>query len=68
MSWNRIDHVTPPVGRPVLVRTVEGDSPQVAFLTPEGIWYAGGALVQSSATILGATPTEWCEPQGEDKL
>ena len=68
MGWNQIDQVAPPVGRPVFVRTVEGDETIVAFLSPERIWYAGGALVQSSATLLGATPTEWCEPTGDASL
>ena len=68
MSWSRIDQNNPPIGRPLLVRTVEGDTPVVAFLSAEKIWYAGGALVQSSMTILGATPTEWCEPDGDASL
>ena len=68
MSWQKIADAPPPVGRPVLVRTVETDQRTIAFLGPDGIWYEGGALVQSSATVLGATPTEWCEPEGEDKL
>jgi hypothetical protein len=68
MAWNMIDRVAPPIGRPVMVRTTGGGEPAVAFLAPDGIWYAGGALVQSSATILAATPTEWCEPTGEDRL
>lgn len=68
MGWSRIDQVSPPVGRPVLVRTIEGDEPVVAFLSPEKIWYVGGAMVQSSMTVLGATPTEWCEPTGDQSL
>ena len=68
MAWNRIDQVGPPIGRPVLVRTVEGEEAIVAFLGPDGIWYTGGALVQSSMTVLGATPTAWCEPEGEAGL
>ena len=68
MAWKRIDEVGPPVGRPVLVRTVEEEEASIAFLSPEGIWYAGGALVQSSMTVLGATPTEWCEPRGDAGL
>ena len=68
MAWTRIDLDEPPIGRPILVRTVEGDEPIVAFLSPEKIWYAGGALVQSSMTVLGATPTDWCEPDGEATL
>ena len=58
MSWKRVDQHAPPIGRPVLVRTKEDSEPTIAFLSPEQIWYAGGALVQSSATLLGATPTE----------
>lgn len=68
MGWTRIDQIIPPIGRPILVRTVEGDQPIVAFLSQESIWYAGGALVQSSATLLGATPVEWCEPDGDMRL
>ena len=68
MAWSRIDEDSPPVGRPVLVRTVESGEPVVAFLSPEGVWYSGGALVQNSTTLLGATPTEWCEPDGEESL
>jgi hypothetical protein len=58
----------PPTGRPVLVRTVEADEPTVAFFGPDGVWYEGGALVQSSSTLLAAVPTEWCEPTGDDSL
>ena len=68
MGWNKVELVAPPIGRPVLVRTVETDAPVIAFLGPDTVWYAGGALVQSSATILGATPIEWCEPDGDDSL
>ena len=68
MPWQNIVDAPPPVGRPVLARTVETDQRTIAFLGPDGIWYEGGALVQSSATVLGATPTAWCEPEGEDKL
>ncbi len=68
MAWQKIDAATVPINRPVLVRTVEGDEPVVAFLSAERIWYAGGAMVQNSSTLLGATPVEWCEPQGEDRL
>jgi hypothetical protein len=57
-----------PLERPVLVRTKEDDEPIIAFLSSEKIWYAGGALVQSSMTVLGATPTEWCEPSGDAAL
>ncbi len=58
----------PPVGRPVLVRIAECDESVVAFLGPDGVWYEGGALVQSSTTVLAAVPTEWCEPHGADRL
>ena len=58
MGWSRIDQVRPPEGRPVLVRKVEGEDPVVAFLSGEMVWYAGGALVQNSSTLLGAVPTE----------
>jgi hypothetical protein len=68
MAWNRIDSVPPPAGRPLLVRTVEAEEPEIAFLGPDGIWYSGGALVQSAATVLAAIPTEWCEPTGEASL
>lgn len=68
MGWSKIAQLAPPVGRPILVRTVEKDSPVVAFLSPDRIWYAGGALVQSSMTLLGATPIEWCEPDGAETL
>jgi hypothetical protein len=68
MGWRRIDTAAPPLGQPVLVRTTENEEPITAFLSPEKIWYAGGALVQSSMTVLGATPTEWCEPEGDAAL
>ena len=68
MSWCKIDQARPPIGRPVLVRTVEDEKPTIAFLGPDGLWYSGGALVQSSTTLLGATPTDWCEPDGEAAL
>lgn len=68
MPWSKVDTATIPVNTPVLVRTVEDAEPIVAFLSAERIWYAGGALVQNSSTLLGATPTEWCEPDGEDRL
>jgi len=68
MAWRRVEQGGVPVNRPILVRTIEGDAPVVAFLSNEQIWYSGGALVQNSTTVLGATPTEWCEPQGEDRL
>lgn len=68
MDWRKIDEASVPINRPVLVRTIEDDLPIVAFLSAEKIWYAGGALVQNSMTLLGATPVEWCEPDGEDRL
>jgi hypothetical protein len=68
MGWHNVDEVAPPIGRPVFVHTVEADGPVIAFLSPERIWYAGGALVQSSTTLLGGTPAQWCEPQGDDSL
>ena len=68
MAWMELSQATPPFGRPVLVRTVEAADPIVAFLSPERIWYAGGALVQASTTVLGATPVQWCEPDGEATL
>ena len=68
MGWNRTDDVGPPIDRPVLIRTREGEEPVVAFLSKDNVWYAGGALVQNSTTLLAATPTEWCEPGGDDRL
>lgn len=68
MSWRKIDQGSVPINRPVLVRTVEDDEPIAAFLSSEKIWYAGGALVQNSSTLLGLTPIEWCEPEGEQRL
>jgi hypothetical protein len=58
MGWCKIGGSSPPIRRPLMVRTIEGDAPVVAFLSPEKIWYAGGALVQCSMTLLGATPPE----------
>jgi hypothetical protein len=68
MSWNRISNIGAPVGRPVWVRTVEDEGAIVAFLGPDGVWYAGGALVQNSANLLIATPIEWCEPEDDQSL
>ena len=68
MGWKKISEVKPPIGRPVLVRTAEGDNSIVAFLAADCVWYAGGALVQSAATLLRATPTEWCEPIADQAL
>lgn len=68
MGWSKIGETVVPINRPVLVRTAEDDEPVVAFLSAEKIWYSGGALVQNSMTLLGATPMEWGEPQGLDSL
>lgn len=68
MGWHKIDMVPPPVGRPILVRTAESSEPVIAFVSQEGVWYAGGALVQSVGTLLAATPVEWCEPEGNASL
>jgi hypothetical protein len=62
MGWKRIDEVTPPIARPILVRTLAYAKPSVALPGNDGVWYAGGAIIISSSTQLGATPTEWCEP------
>ena len=50
------------------MRTADDDQPIVAFLSPDEIWYTGSALIQSSMTLLGATPIAWCEPDGGDSL
>ena len=68
MTWRGVKEAGVPTGRPVLVRTAEGEEPIVAFLSAEGLWYSGGALVQNSTTLLGATPIEWCEPEGPERL
>jgi hypothetical protein len=68
VGWNKISRITPPIGRPVWVRTAEDDAAIVAFLAPDGVWYEGGALVQNSSSLLAATPLEWCEPQGDQSL
>jgi hypothetical protein len=68
MTWQRIDAIPPPVGRPLWVRTAESDGAVVAFLGSDDVWYEGGALVQSAATLLAATPVEWCEPDGRERL
>ncbi len=68
MAWCRIDSVAPPIGRPFLVRTADRERPVIAFLGADNVWYEGGALVQNSMTVLVATPTDWCEPDGEDAL
>jgi hypothetical protein len=68
MGWQALADVTPPVGRPLLGRIAESDEPVVAFLAADGVWYSGGALVQSAGTLLSATPLAWREPGGEDAL
>lgn len=68
MAWAEIANTPPPIGRPVLVRTIETDEPVIAFLSNDNIWYEGGALVQTAGTILAATPTQWCEPHGDAAL
>lgn len=68
MSWNRISSRPPPIGRPVWIRTAEDDTPIIAFLGSDGVWYAGGALVQNSTNILAGSPVEWCEPDGDQTL
>jgi hypothetical protein len=68
MPWQRVREVSPPIDRPVLIRTTEDEDPVIAFLTADNVWYSGGALVQNSVTVLGAIPTEWCEPDGEERL
>jgi hypothetical protein len=68
MSWSKVDRSEVPINRPILVRTVESDEPIIAFLSAEKVWYSGGALVQNSTTLLAATPTEWCEPEGSHSL
>ena len=52
----------------MLIRTAEDAEGIVAFMSRDGIWYSGGALVQNSMNVLGVVPTEWCEPQGEKRL
>jgi hypothetical protein len=68
VGWQKISEVSPPVERPIMVRTAESGVPLVAFLTGDGVWHTGGALVQTAGTILAATPTEWCEPTGDEAL
>jgi hypothetical protein len=68
MAWQNVWEVDPPVARPVLVRTTGDEEPVIAFMSAEKIWYLGGALVQNSGTVLAANPTEWCEPDGEERL
>ena len=68
MSWRTIAGSEVPTNRPVLVRTDASPDLIIAFLSTDGIWYSGGALVQNSSTLLGAAPTEWCEPKGDEQL
>lgn len=68
MTWRSVEKAGLPINRPVLVRTAGDLEPIVAFLSAEGLWYSGGALVQNSTTLLGAIPTEWCEPEGSERL
>lgn len=68
MAWQKIRESNPPMNRPVLIRTTDNEEPVIAFLSVNNVWYSGGALVQNSASVLGAIPTEWCEPDGEDLL
>jgi hypothetical protein len=68
MSWQKVTEVSPPVDRPVLVRTTDDHEPLVAFMGAGNVWYAGGALVQNSMNVLPKAPTEWCEPDGEERL
>lgn len=68
MGWQTLADATPPVGRPLRVRIAESDEPVTAFLAADGVWYFGGALVQSAGTLLSATPLAWSEPGGEDAL
>lgn len=68
MSWHKLTELPPPVGRPLMVRTAETGAPLIAFLSADGVWHQGGALVQNASTVLAATPVEWCEPSGSDAL
>lgn len=68
MTWRRVEEAGVPIGRPLLVRTIEDEEPIVAFLSADGLWYAGGALVQNSMMLLAATPIAWCEPEGTERL
>jgi hypothetical protein len=68
MAWQEVRDSSPPIDRPVLIRTTDSDEPVIAFLTADNVWYSGGALVQNSDTVLGAVPTQWCEPDGEERL
>jgi hypothetical protein len=68
MGWHKISKASPPTERPIMVRTAESEVPVVAFLSADGVWHIGGALVQTARTILAATPTESCEPSGDEAL
>jgi hypothetical protein len=68
IGWQTLADATPPVARPLLVRIAESDEPVVAFLRADGVWYSGGALVQSARTLLSATPLAWREPGGVNAL
>jgi hypothetical protein len=56
MAWQEVRDSSPPIDRPVLIRTTDSDEPVIAFLTADNVWYSGGALVQNSDTVLGAVP------------
>jgi hypothetical protein len=64
----KVKEASPSVGRPVLVCTAAIEKPVVAFLSTERVWYAGGALSQSSMTVMGDVSSERCEPDGEERL
>jgi hypothetical protein len=68
MSWHKIAEAPPPVERPLWVRTVEAEEPVFAFLSADGVWHEGGALVATAGTVLAAPPTQWCEPHGDAAL
>lgn len=68
MGWQKLVDAAPPTGRPLMTRSETAGEPIVAFLSTDGFWYAGGALVQSATTLLGTAPLEWCEPSGENSL
>lgn len=68
MVWSKVDEDGVPTNRPLLVRTAESEDAIVAFLSKDGLWYSGGALVQNSTTLLSRTPMEWCEPGGDGHL
>ena len=41
MGWSNVNELRPPIDRPVLIRTREGEEPVVAFLSKDNVWYAG---------------------------